>query len=174
MNHKVAIRSDISVSPVEYSLLVLGLGNTLLGDDGVGVHVARQLGCDPGTPQWLQPLDGGTLGFRLLDSLRQADAVLIVDAAQLGACAGTMRLIDHDELIQHVSVSGRSSTHEAGLADLLTLARLEGFAPKHLALLGIQPQTIDWCETLSPAVASAVSAASQLAVSTGIKWLSEI
>jgi hydrogenase maturation protease len=168
MNDIVAIRN----SAAKHSVLVLGLGNTLLADDGVGVHVARQLAADPARPPWLQPLDGGTLGFRLLDLLRQTDALLIVDAAQLGAAAGTIRLFDRAELDQHVSRSGRISAHEAGLADLLTLAKLAGLAPKYLALLGIQPQTVDWGETLSPPVASAAFAARQLAISTGLGWLS--
>jgi len=151
-------------------VLVLGLGNTLLADDGVGVHVALQLGRDPVTPPWLQPLDGGTLGFRLLDTLAAADAVLLVDAAQFGAAAGTLRLFDRDELDQHISRTGRTSAHEAGLADLLTLAQLAGLAPRFLALLGIQPQTITWRDTLSPAVAQAVQPASRLAARTAQSW----
>jgi len=170
MHHKAANWEDIFVSPSEYSVLVLGLGNTLLTDDGVGVHVARQLASHAATPPWLQPLDGGTLGFRLLDVLCGADAVLIIDAAQLGAGAGTIRIFDRDELVQYVSRSDRSSAHEAGLTDLLTLARLGGFAPTYLALMGIQPQTIDWGESLSPAVENSVFAASQLAISTGRGW----
>ncbi len=173
--------SQAAVTPIELShaavppvVLVLGLGNTLLADDGVGVHVARQLASDPATPAWLHPLDGGTLGFRLLDALAQADAVLIVDAAQLGASAGTIRIFDREELIAHVSGAERSSAHEAGLADLLTLARLEGFAPRYLALLGIQPQTLDWGEALSPAVAAASVAAATLAVRTCSGWVTAL
>ena len=174
MNHAIPLPITMSANPAKNRVLVLGLGNTLLTDDGVGVHVARQLGCDPATPNWIQPLDGGTLGFRLLGTLSRADAVLIIDAAQLGAPAGTIRLFDRDELVRHIGRSDRSSAHEAGLADLLTLARLEGFRPKYLALLGIQPQTIDWGETLSPPVAAAALAARQLAVSTGQAWVSAL
>jgi hydrogenase maturation protease len=152
-------------------VLVLGLGNTLLADDGVGIHIIRSLAHDPMTPPSLLPVDGGTLGFRLLDQIARAEAVLIIDAAQLGAPAGTVRLLDRQQLALHVQRSGRLSAHEAGLADLLTLARLEGFAPRHLALLGIQPQTIDWGETLSPEVASAATIACQLAVQTALDWV---
>ena len=114
------------------TVLVLGLGNTLLADDGVGIHIVRSLGCDP---------------------------------------AGTLRLLDREELARHVARSGRISAHEAGLADLLTLARLEGFAPRHLALLGIQPQTVDWGEALSPRVADAAAIACRLAVQTAMSWM---
>ncbi len=153
------------------TVLLLGLGNTLLADDGVGIHVIRNLGCDPATPPCLRPVDGGTLGFRLLEQISQADAILIIDAAQFGAAAGTLRLLDRQELACHVARSGRISAHEAGLADLLTLARLEGFAPRHLALLGIQPQTIDWGEELSPPVADAAAMACRLAVQTAMSWM---
>ena len=153
------------------TVLVLGLGNTLLADDGVGIHVIRSLVSDPMTPTCLRPVDGGTLGFRLLDQISRADAVLIIDAAQFGTSAGTLRLLDRNELVRHVGRSGRISAHEAGLADLLTLARLEGFAPKHLALLGIQPQTVDWGESLSPPVASAAALACQLAIETACSWV---
>ncbi len=91
MNAMVAKSGNLRGSPAIHHVLLLGLGNTLLADDGVGVHVVRQLAEDPERPAWLQPLDGGTLGFRLLDYLRQADAVLIVDAAELGACRSTRR-----------------------------------------------------------------------------------
>jgi len=152
------------------TVLVLGLGNTLLADDGVGIHIIRSLALDPMTPPCMRLIDGGTLGFRLLDQISQAVAILIIDAAQLGCAPGTVRLLDCNELARHVGQTGRISAHEAGLADLLTLARLEGFAPRYLALLGIQPQTVDWGVSLSPAVASAATAACQLAVRTALSW----
>jgi hydrogenase maturation protease len=153
------------------TVLLLGLGNTLLADDGVGIHIVRRLARDPMTPACLRPVDGGTLGFRLLEQLSQADAVLIIDAAQFGAAAGTVRLLDRHELARHVGRTGRTSAHEAGLADLLTLARLEGFAPRHLALLGIQPRTIDWGDSLSPPVERAAAMACECAVQTALGWV---
>jgi hydrogenase maturation protease len=81
-------------------------------------------------------------------------------------------MLDRRELAQLVRRSGRISAHEAGLADLLSMVALEGFAPKNLALLAIQPQTIDWGETLSPAVAQAALQACQLALETGRAWIS--
>jgi hydrogenase maturation protease len=151
-------------------VLVLGLGNTLLADDGVGVHVVRHLASDPDTPSGLRPLDGGTLGFRLMHALTRSDCVILIDAAQLGEPAGTLRLLDQEALADHVSRGGRKSAHEAGLADLLTLAWLEGWAPVRLALLGIQPQRINWGERLSEPVARAVPAACQAVVRIVLAW----
>ncbi len=151
-------------------VLVLGLGNILLADDGAGVHVVRRLASDPKSPSGLRLLDGGTLGFRLLASLKEADAMLIVDAAQLDERAGTIRLLGQRAIDEHVSLGGRVSAHEAGLVDLLTLARLDGWAPSRLALLGIQPQRIDWGEELSAPVAQALPAACSAVIDTVLAW----
>jgi len=152
-------------------VLVLGLGNTLLTDDGVGVHVARALARNPETPKALLPVDGGTLGFRLLARLTQSDAVLVVDAAELGEPPGTVRLLDQKALSDHVSRGTRTSAHEAGLVDLLMLARLEGWAPMRLALLAIQPGRIEWGNELSETVAESVPLACDVAVKTVLAWL---
>ena len=151
-------------------VLVLGLGNTLLADDGVGVHVVRRLARDRHAPPGLHAVDGGTLGFRLLDHVTRSDAVLVVDAADFGEPGGTIRLLDRDALASHISRGGRRSAHEAGLVDLLILARLEGWAPARLTLLGIQPQVIDWGEQLSEPVAHSVATACRTAVQTVLAW----
>jgi hydrogenase maturation protease len=151
-------------------VLVLGLGNILLTDDGVGIHAVRHLARDPDAPRGLRAVDGGTLGFRLLASLKESEAVLIIDAAQFGKDAGTIRLLGQEILDEHISRCGRLSTHEAGLVDLLTLARLDGWAPTHLALLGIQPERIDWGEHLSEPVAKALPVACRAIVDTVLTW----
>jgi len=150
--------------------LVLGLGNTLLSDDGVGVHVARRLAGDAGTPDWLRAVDGGTMGFRLTRMIGAACYVLIVDAADFGAAPGSLRILDESELSGHIAAAQKTSAHEAGLVDLLTLARLENFAPRHLAVLAIQPAVIDWGERLSDPVEKAVAAACLKAKETLIQW----
>jgi hydrogenase maturation protease len=151
-------------------VLVLGLGNTLLGDDGVGVHVARRLASQPDAPAGLRPVDGGTLGFRLMDLFARSNAMLLVDAAHLNAPPGTVRLLDHEALERHIRRNGRLSAHEAGLAAMLTLVELEGCVPARLALLGIQPKTIDWSDTLSHPVAQALDVACRVAIETVCEW----
>jgi hydrogenase maturation protease len=151
-------------------VLVIGLGNTLLTDDGVGVHAVRRLAADPHVPSSLQTLDGGTLGFRLLDTITRSDAVLFIDAAELREPPGTIRLMSQGALGHHIRRGGRMSAHEAGLADLLTLAQLDGWAPRRLALLAIQPQRIDWADRLSESVARALPAACAVAIATVLEW----
>jgi hydrogenase maturation protease len=99
--------------------------------------------------------------------------VLVVDAAELGEPGGTVRLLDRHALADHVGRGGRMSAHEAGLVDLLTLARLDGWTPARLALLGIQPQLIDWGEQLSEPVARSLPAACRAAVQTVLAWQAE-
>jgi hydrogenase maturation protease len=152
------------------SALVLGIGNTLLADDGVGVHVVRRLAQDAATPAWLRVVDGGTMGFRLTSVLSGADNVLIVDAADFAAAPGTICLLDAETLAAHLGRGTRSSAHEAGLADLLSLARLENFTPRHLAVLAIQPRLVDWGETLSDPVAKAVMPACAMIQKTIMDW----
>jgi hydrogenase maturation protease len=151
-------------------VLVVGLGNTLLSDDGVGIHVVRRLSSDPHAPTFLQALDGGTLGFRLMEAVAQSDAALFIDAAELGQPPGTIRLFEQEALDLYTRRGERVSAHEAGLVDLLTLARMDGWAPEHVAVLGIQPQRIDWGERLSEAVARALPDACHIAVDTVRRW----
>jgi hydrogenase maturation protease len=151
-------------------VLVLGLGNTLLADDGVGVHVVRHLAATPDTLPGLRILDGGTLGFRLMAAITQSQSVIVVDAAQLGERPGTVRLLHEQALADHVSRGGRMSAHEAGLVDLLTLARLEGWTPARLALLGIQPKLVDWGDRLSLPVSRSLPVACRAVIRTARAW----
>lgn len=155
--------------PRNESVLVLGIGNTLLADDGVGVHVVRRLAQDA-PPPWLRVVDGGTMGFRLTSILSGAENVLIVDAADFSAAPGTIRLMDAATLAAYVGRAKKSSAHEAGLADLLSLARLENFAPRHLAVLAIQPEIVDWRDTLSGPVENAIAPACAMIRTTIIDW----
>jgi hydrogenase maturation protease len=151
-------------------VLVLGLGNTLLADDGVGIHVVRSLAADPVTPRYMHPIDGGTLGFRLTDALTRSNAVILVDATHFNQPAGTVRMLSQGALAAHLAHSVRTSAHEAGLIDLLTLARMEGWMPSHLSLVGIQPHHIGWGEELSDPVSRGCALACRTVVQTARAW----
>ncbi len=150
--------------------MVLGLGNTLLADDGVGVHVVRRLTADAATPPWVRAIDGGTAGFRLTSILADAADVLIIDAADFAAAPGAIRLLDEGMIVDHMAQARKTSAHEAGLVDLLSLLRLENVAPRRLAVLAIQPRIIDWSENLSDEVEKAVAPACAMVKKTVIEW----
>jgi hydrogenase maturation protease len=87
-----------------------------------------------------------------------------------GEPAGSVRLLDQNALADHVNRGGRISAHEAGLVDLLTLARLDGWAPVRLALVGIQPKSLDWSAQLSEPVERSVPQACQAVMRTVLAW----
>jgi hydrogenase maturation protease len=135
-------------------LVVLGIGNTLLGDDGVGVHATDLLAADPSLlPAGTTVLDGGTGGLSLLPAIADAGALVIVDAIDVDAAPGHIRVLTGIDL--HAE-PGKLSVHEVGTADLLAAARLTGVLPESTALIGIQPATLSPSITLSPPVAAAL------------------
>jgi len=155
--------------PAPGRVVVLGIGNSLLADDGVGVHAIRCLReAVPGDDiEWL---DAGTLNFSLLQYLDNARALIVIDAAELHAPPGTVRVFQGAEMDQAVGAGQHSSVHEAGLADLMTMARFKGCLPEHRALISVQPQRIDWGDELSPPVAAALSSICEQARLLALRW----
>jgi len=135
-------------------LLVLGLGNVLLGDDGVGPAVIARLQEGHVAAPGSRVLDGGTLGLSLLPYLEDARMVILVDAVAADAPAGTLVRLDGADV--GPAVMTRLSPHQVGVADLLEGARWHDREPVRLVLLGIVPESIELGVGLSPAVARAL------------------
>jgi hydrogenase maturation protease len=137
-------------------LLVLGLGNVLLEDDGVGGAAVSLLRERFHVPRGAQVLDGGTLGLSLLPYLQAADAVILVDAIRAAAAPGTVVRLDGDDVAP--AVATRLSPHQVGVADLLEGARwLDGY-PAHLVLLGLVPSSMELAVGLSAQVHASLPA----------------
>jgi hydrogenase maturation protease len=137
--------------------LVLGLGNDLLADEGIGIHAVRWLRRELGHRNDVEFLDGGTLSFTLAGPIAQADRLIVIDAAQLRSPAGAVRLFRNEEMDDFLNGAGRKSVHEVGLIDLMAIARLTDALPAERALIGVQPEKVDWGEQPTPAVAKAIS-----------------
>lgn len=142
-------------------LVVLGLGNVLLGDDGVGVRVVEALGRlaerDPGAlPRGTRLLDGGTLGLGLLGCVEGARALVLVDAVNIGRRPGTVIVLDEERLSPRAG-GGRSS--RGGVGALLATARLMGILPPEVSLVGVEVGAIEVGSTLSPEVRAALPGA---------------
>ncbi len=138
--------------------LVLGLGNTLLGDEGVGVRVIERLvasGERPGV-EWM---DGGTLSFTLAGPIAEADYLIVVDAANLQGRSGAVQVFENEEMDAFIGTGKMSSVHEVSLLDLLSISALSSDLPEHRALVGVQPEFVDWADVLSPSVEAAVEVA---------------
>lgn len=135
-------------------MTVLGVGNVIRMDDGAGIHVLRAL--TGTTPAHVELADGGTLNFTLLEAISGRDGLIVVDAAQLHAAPGTVRVLHGIDMDRFVARPGAVSVHELSISELLDMARLRGDLPSRRAMVGIQPANIDWGSQLSPAVVDAI------------------
>jgi hydrogenase maturation protease len=133
-------------------IIVLGLGNLLRRDEGLGVRAAQRLHERYDLPESVQVVDGGTLGLDLLCYLEDADRVLILDAALTEGPPGTMLRLADEDVPAFFGI--RASPHEIGVADLLALTKLRGTTPRHVVVLGMQPEALELGWDLSEAVAS--------------------
>ncbi len=152
--------------------VVLGLGNTLLGDDGVGIHAVDRLQSAWTGQDHVEFVDGGTLSFTLTDVLADADKLIVIDAAQLGARPGTVSVFEGEDMDHFVRSGKCSSVHEVSLAELLDMVRLTDDLPMKRALVGIQPDKVDWDEKLTPEIKDAIPFACQHATSLLEQWQS--
>jgi len=136
--------------------LVLGIGNTLLTDEGIGVHVLQALESRLADFPDVSLLDGGTLSFTLAGPIEEADALIVVDAANIKTRPGEWTLLKGEEMDAFLMSNRKATVHEVGLTDLRAIAMLAGHWPEKRVMLAIQPQVIDWGEFPTPAVAAAI------------------
>jgi len=136
--------------------LVLGIGNTLLTDEGIGVHVLQALESELAHWPDVTLLDGGTLSFTLAGPIEEADALIVVDAANIKTRPGEWTLLRGEEMDAFLMSNRKASVHEVGLTDLRAIALLAGHWPERRAMLAIRPDVIDWGEQPTPAVAAAI------------------
>lgn len=157
------------------AVLVLGLGNILQADDGAGIHVVHELqrrrdGDGTKLPDEAVLRDGGTIGLSLLAEIEGCDALIVVDAMELGAEPGTIGVFEDSDIMTQLGGKKRSA-HEVALADLLAAAQLTGRLPKRCALVGIQPGRVGWgMEAEAPVAAAIPQACDEVARLVG-KWL---
>jgi hydrogenase maturation protease len=123
------------------ALLVLGLGNLLCGDDGIGPAAVNLLTRRYTVPDGVQVVDGGTRGLWLLPDIEAAQQVLLVDAVRVDLPPGSFVRLQGDEV--GPAVAARLSVHQVGVADLLDAARWRDAYPLQLTLLGLVPATLD-------------------------------
>ena len=120
---------------------LIGLGNILMRDDGIGVHTVQEIeGRFRFTPK-IDIVDGGTLGLALLPLIGGYTRVLFIDAVEAGLEPGAIVVREGEQVPAFLGSS--VSMHQAGLADLMYAARLAGVRPPMVGLVGIQPQSVD-------------------------------
>ncbi len=149
--------------------LVLGIGNTLLKDEGVGVHVVACLRQRKSLPGDITLLDGGNLSFSLLADIEEHQKLIVIDAAQLNQAPGSIVCMENEQMDSFLG-SARRSVHEVSLLDLMDMSRLRGCLPQRRALFGIQPEQVDWGEQPTRKVQNAIGATADQIVQLLETW----
>jgi hydrogenase maturation protease len=133
---------------------VIGLGNPLLADDGLGLEIvgrlARAYDCGPD----VELEDGGTWGMNLLPMIEQAERVLFIDAIRTGAAPGTVQRLDGDAIPRQLGL--KLSPHQMDLQDLVAVATLRGTFPSVAVAIGVEPEVIETRTGLSSSVSARI------------------
>ena len=125
----------------ENSIVVLGVGNILLTDEGLGVHVVEDLKANyTFTPQ-ISLIDGGTMGMELLTYMRGMKKVLLIDAVNGGEAPGTIYEFPHRELEQYFT--DHISVHEVGMQDILRIRAIQENPLEDAIVIGVEPESLD-------------------------------
>jgi len=131
----------IAARETEGRTLVIGLGNPLMTDDGIGLAALERLESEWEIPAEVERVDGGTWGLRLLPEIEDAGRVLLIDAVDVGRPAGEVVVLELDEIPRFLSA--KLSPHQVGVRDVLALAALRGRLPAETVAMGIQPARIE-------------------------------
>ena len=135
------------------NILILGIGNILLSDEGAGVKAVEELQNRYDCSDAVEIVDGGTVGFELLPYFENRSHILIIDAVKTGNKPGTIVRIDDPPAFFQKKVS----PHQIGLADVMGIAVITDNMPQNIALFGIEPKELSTGLELSPEVAGNLS-----------------
>jgi hydrogenase maturation protease len=156
--------------PPEGRVVVLGLGNILQSDDGVGVHAVRHLRQNSQFADAVELVDGGTISFSLLELIETSSALIVLDAVRLDGDAGDVRVFEGADMDRLLARPLVGSVHAVSLSEVLDMARLRDGLPPRRALIGVLPQYLTWGDALSPVVKAALPRVAELVGQVFIRW----
>jgi hydrogenase maturation protease len=136
------------------NVLVLGIGNILLRDEGAGIRALERLRARYLLPKPVQALDGGTMGLDLLPYIEQASSLLILDTVRTGRSPGSLVRLERDEIPAALAL--KLSVHQVGFQELLAASLFRQTLPSRLVLWGIEPAVVNWGLELSAPVAASL------------------
>lgn len=125
----------------ENSIVVLGVGNILLTDEGLGVHVIEDLKANYNFTPQISLIDGGTMGMELLTYMRGMKKILLVDAVNGGEAPGTIYEFPHRELEQYFT--DHISVHEVGMQDILRIRAIQENPLEDAIVIGVEPESLE-------------------------------
>lgn len=143
----------MNMTKINKKPVVLGLGNPLFTDEGVGIRVLHQLMAENLSGK-AELVDGGTDGLTLLNIVEEAEHLIVIDAIDGDLPAGSIQRIEMADI--PVLISQKLSPHQLGFQEVLALAALREKLPDRLILFGVQPASLEWGTRLSPAVKASV------------------
>lgn len=130
------------------NILVIGMGNVLMQDEGVGVRAVEELENQYIIPAGVKVVDGGTAGMELFEPIRDCDQLIVADAVNTGGAYGSLERIVNDQIPAFFQT--KLSNHQLGLSDLLGLLKLKGEMPDHVAIIGMVPHSLEQKLGLTP------------------------
>lgn len=129
------------MSDTKKNILVIGMGNVLMQDEGIGVRAVEELENRYIIPAQVEILDGGTTGMELFEPIRCCDQLVVADAVNTGAPYGSLVRIENDDIPAFFQT--KISNHQLGLSDLLALLNLKSEMPEHVAIIGMVPHSLE-------------------------------
>ncbi len=129
-------------------ILILGVGNTIQMDDGIGVHVIEEMKKNL-LPENIDLFDGGTLGYDLLGIIEGREKIIVVDAVKGQQSPGTLYKFTPDDVPRD---NNYDSLHQLGIIEAIRLAGLQDKAPEQTVIIGVEPEVIDWGLSLTDTV----------------------
>ncbi|HSR51390.1 MAG TPA: hydrogenase maturation protease [Acidobacteriota bacterium] len=172
--HNVSALPSLPRAESQAPIAVIGLGNTLMEDEGAGVHALEQLRECYRDEGRIEFYDGGTKGLSLLPYMESCSRLLLIDAVESDAPPGAVLEFSRRELLNG-SIPAKLSVHDIALADLLTLLALRrGFLMEDLKLIGVVPASMELATELSPTVGAALRHVKQRAQHVLDHWLDEL
>lgn len=122
-------------------ILVIGMGNVLMQDEGIGVRAVEELEARYQLPARVRVIDGGTTGMELFEPMRHAECLVIADAVNADRPPGTLLRIANEEI--RAFFQTKLSNHQLGLSDLLALLAFKNETPRHVAIIGMVPHRLE-------------------------------
>jgi hydrogenase maturation protease len=147
--------------------LVLGLGNLVHSDDGVGVHAIHRLQTDSRVPREVVLMDGGTQGLSLLPHISGFPRLLVIDAVDVGEPPGTLIRLEGAAIEK---LRGKPSVHQLGFEDLMVALKLLGESPEEVVVIGVQPESTAWSAELTAPVRQSLDELLALVIAQLESW----
>lgn len=146
----IALNDQRQSISVQYNhILILGVGNLIMSDEGVGVHIANRM-MEMDLPPHVHVVEGGTDGFGLMNVIQEADRMILIDAVKGGGEPGSIYRFDIEDCPADANIF-KTSVHQISILEVITLSGLIGSTPK-TTIIGVEPKSLEMGMELSPEI----------------------